>query len=151
MLVQSRAMTSSTARPILERLAYAVYLTALVGSISAIWLGWLTGMATGNFQATIAGLGALALARWLHVQGFAHWHFRECAASLDALGAGEWEPRTAQDQARAVQIAALLNRLETEEDVWQRAELRREITAHLTAAPVLRAEFAAALAAHPEL
>jgi hypothetical protein len=151
MMQRLHMMTPSTLRPILERLAYAVYLLLLVGSISAIWLGWLHGIATGEFRASIAGLGALALTRWLHVQGFAHWHFRECTDSLDALGAGEWTPLTAQEKARAVQIAALLDRLEKEEGVWPRAELRREITAHLHAAPTLRTEFAAALAAHPEL
>lgn len=144
-------MTPSTLRPILERLAYALYLALLVGSIAAIWAGGLHGIGTGDFQPTIAGLGALALTRWLHVHGFAHWHFRACNASLDALGTGEWTRLTAQDRTRAVQVAALLDRLEKEESVWPRAELRREITAHLNAAPVLRTEFAATLAAYPEL
>lgn len=141
----------STIRPILERFAYVVYLATLAGSISGLWLGWLTGVATGDFRAMIAALGGLALTRWLHVRGYGHWHFTQCGASLDTWGAGNWEAHTAVERAQAEEVATLLARLAVEEEVWERAELRRQIAARLAASPALRDEFAGMLAEHPEI
>jgi len=53
-------MTSSTVRPILERLAYVCYLALLVCSIGITWLGWMVGFETGNYRAMCMALGGLA-------------------------------------------------------------------------------------------
>jgi hypothetical protein len=137
-------------RLILERLAYACYLVLLVGSIGFTWVGALTGLESGDYTAICLPLGGLALTRWLHLHGHAHWHFDDCREALDRLGA-VGAARSEHEEALAVEIAALLARLGAEEDVWVRGRLRREIAAKLTAAPALRENFAQALAAHPGL
>jgi hypothetical protein len=141
----------SKARPILERLAYACYLVVLVFSIGVTVLGWIVGLETGNYSAMCLALGGLAVSRWLHVQGHAHWHFQECEDSFDVPGAPGLMPRPDHEEARAEEMTALLTRLEAETDVWARGELRREIIARLDASPTLREEFAVELAAHPDL
>jgi hypothetical protein len=144
-------MPRSTLRPILERLAYAGYLATLVGSITGTWLGWLTGLSTGDFAPLLAALCGLALARWLHVQGHAHWHFQECSASLDKIGTEEGRASPRPEKTPGAEVAELFAQLEVEDDVWARGALRREIEAKLAAAPALREEFAEALAEHPEI
>jgi hypothetical protein len=146
-----RAMTSRSTRPILERLAYVCYLMLLVSSIGITWLGGLIGIETGNYTAMCVALGGLAVTRWLHVHGHAHWHFRECEDSFDVQGAPGVIPRPEREEMLAEEIAALFERMEAEDDVWTRGDLRREIAAKLAAAPELREEFAEELAAHPEL
>jgi len=138
-------------RPILERLAYAIYLLLLVGSIGVTGLGWIIGCATGDFRALWLACGGLALSRWLHVHGHAHWHFRECEDSFDVPGSPGFLPRSDVEEARAADFGALLAQFESEADVWRRGELRREIAARLARAPTLREEFATVLAEHPEL
>lgn len=144
-------MTNSTTRPILERLAYVCYLALLVSSIGITWLGWMVGVETGDYRAMCIALGGLALSRWLHVHGYAHWHFRECEDSFEVAGAPGIMPRSEHEERLAAEIEALFARLEAEEDVWTRGELRREIADRLSTAPGLREEFAENLAAHPEL
>jgi hypothetical protein len=144
-------MISSTTRPILERLAYACYLMLLTSSIGITWLGWLIGFETGDYTAMCVALGGLALSRWLHVHGHAHWHFRKCEDSFDMQGAPGMMPRPEREEKLAEEIATLLTRMESEDDVWVRGELRREIAAKFAAAPELREDFAEALAAHPEI
>jgi hypothetical protein len=123
----------------------------LVSSIGITWLGWMIGIETGNYTPMCLALGGLALSRWLHVHGHAHWHFRECEESLQVTEASGLLARPEREQILVGEIAALFARLEAEGDVWTRGEIRREIAARLAAAPALRAEFAEALAAHPEL
>ncbi len=140
-------MTSPTARPILERLAYVCYLTLLSCSIGITWLGWIMGVETGDYRAMFVAMGGLALSRWVHVRGFSRWHFRECQESLDA-----WDStRTEHEEVLHTEITTLFAQLETESDVWSRGEVRREIAAKLAVAPGLREDFAEALAQHPEL
>jgi hypothetical protein len=143
-------MTFPFLRLILERLAYACYLVLLVGSIGFIWVGALIGLETGDYTAMCLPLGGLAFTRWLHLHGHAHWHFDDCREALDRLGAVGAE-HSEREEALAAEIAALLARLETEENVWVRGTLRREIAAKLAAAPALREEFAETLASHPGL
>ena len=144
-------MTTSSARPILERLAYVCYLMLLVSSIGITWLGWMVGFETGDYTAMCIALGGLALSRWLHVHGYAHWHFRECEDSFEVTGTPGLMPETEQEESLAAQVADLFERLEREEDVWARGELRREIIAKLATSPALRDDFAESLAAHPEI
>jgi hypothetical protein len=138
-------------RSILERLAYVCYLAVLVSSIGVTWLGWVVGVETGNYTAMCLALAGLGLSRWLHVQGYAHWHFQECEDSFDVQGEPGVMPQSEPEAIRAKEMAALLARMETEPDVWERGALRREIATRLAAAPALREEFAETLAAHPDL
>ena len=137
-------------RLILERVAYACYLALLVGSIGFIWVGALTGLESGDYTAVWLPLGGLALTRWLHLHGHAHWHFDACREALDRLGF-IGAARSEREELLSEEIAGLFTRLEAEDDVWKRGELRRAISARLASAPVLRNDFAEALAAHPEL
>ena len=139
------------ARPILERMAYVLYFAILVCSIGFTWLGWMIGWITGDYSAMLVALSGLACSRWLHVQGFAHWHFRECQAAIDAVGTSASWPRSDREEALSGEIAGLFTKLEAEPDVWSRGILRREISTRLAAAPALREEFAEQLAGHPEL
>jgi hypothetical protein len=143
-------MTFPSLRSILERLAYTCYLVLLIGSIGFTWVGGLIGIETGNYTAMCLPLGGLAFTRWLHLHGHAHWHFDECQASLDRFGS-TGPTRSGREELLSTEIAALFARLEAEDDVWTRGELRRAITAKLTLAPILREDFADALAAHPEV
>lgn len=137
-------------RLILERLAYACYLMLLVGSIGFIWVGALTGLESGDYTAVCLPLGGLALTRWLHLHGHAHWHFDACREALDRLGF-IGAARSEREELLSEEIAGLFTRLEAEDDVWKRGELRKAISAKLALAPVLRNDFAEALAAHPEV
>ncbi len=141
-------MISSTTRPILERLAYICYLMLMAVSIGITWLGGMVGIQTGDYTAMGIALGGLALSRWLHVHGFAHWHFRECQELLDAPAAMS---RPEAEEIAVTEIATLFARLEAEEDVWVRGAVRREIALKLAAAPGLRDDFEEALAVHPEI
>jgi len=139
------------ARPILERMAYCLYLALLVCSIGITWLGWMVGCITGNYTAMICAMAGLLLTRWLHVHGHAHWHFHECQAALDSVQTGSPWPRPDQEEQLSGEIAGLFTKMDAEPDVWARGELRREIATRLAAAPTLREEFAERLAQHPEL
>ena len=134
-------------RPILERLAYGCYFFLLVSSIGFIWLGWIIGMETGNYAAMCIALGGLAIARWMHVHGHAHWHFHQCQESLNTLNS----PHSEHEKHVAGEISTLFDRLEAEENVWVRGEIRRQIESKFTVAPTLREHFAEALTRHPEL
>lgn len=147
--VFSHTMTSSTLRPILERLAYVVYLVLLVGSIGGTWLGGMVGLETGNYTALGLALAGLALSRWLHVHGHAHWHFRECEKSLQMTGAPDALLGPERNAQLAAEIEGLFTRLDREDDVWARGELRREIAGRLASAPALRNDFADRIEAHP--
>jgi hypothetical protein len=142
-------MTPSTIRPMLERLAYVFYLALLVSSIGAAWLGGMIGVETGNFTAIGMAIVGLALSRWVHVHGYAHWHFRECENSLQVAGGQEAMLHREHEEQLAVEIEGLFTRLDREDDVWARGELRREITGRLASAPKLRDDFADRLEAHP--
>ncbi len=135
----------------LERSAYAFYLALLVFSLGFAWVGGLHGFSTGDFTLFALATIGLALSRWLHLQGFAHWHFQQCADSLDARSSGALWPRSDEEAARATELSALFTRLEQEPEVWARGAIRREIATRLDARPALRAEFAESLARHPEL
>src|SRR3954471_18519648 len=100
-----RAMITSTTRPILERLAYVCYLVVLVSSIGITWLGWVIGIETGNYTAMCVAMGGLGVSRWLHVQGHAHWHFRQCEDSFDVPGAPGLMPRPEREEQLAVEIS----------------------------------------------
>src|SRR5262245_25271000 len=100
-------MTSSKTRPILERLAYVIYLLVLVCSIGVTWLGAMVGWETGDYRAMCVALGGLALSRWLHVHGHAHWHFREWEDSFDVPGAPGVMPRPEMEEQRAEELTAL--------------------------------------------
>ena len=140
------------ARPVLERLAYVIYFGVLVCSIGITWLGWMAGCITGNYTAMWWAIAGLLFSRWLHVQGYAHWHFRECEAALDGTGGSEhWPPRPEQEEKLVGEITGLFTRLEAEPDVWARGDLRREIATRLDASPALRKEFAERIADHPGL
>jgi hypothetical protein len=144
-------MTSSTIRPILERLAYVFYLMLLVGSIGATWLGVMVALETGNFTTVGMALGGLALSWWTHVHGHAHWHFQECERSLQIADLPDTVLRREREERLAVEIEGLFTRLEREDDVWTRGELRREIAGRLASAPALRNDFADRIEAHPGL
>ncbi len=139
------------ARPILERFAFVLYYALLVCSIGITWLGWIVGCSTGKFTAMFWALGGLVCCRWLHVQGHAHWHFRECEEALNEVETGSIWPRSEREESLAGEIAGLFAKLEGESDVWARGDLRREIAARLATTPALREEFAEQLAGHPEL
>ncbi len=135
------------ARPILERLAYVIYLALLICSIGFTWLAWLA----GNYAAMSWALAGLLVSRWLHLHGYAHWHFQECQAGIDAFETGNDWPRPEAEERLSGEVAGLFIKMDAESDVWARGELRREIATRLATAPALRAEFAERLAAHPEL
>jgi hypothetical protein len=140
-----------TVRPILERLAYVFYFVVLVCSIGFTWLGGMMGWITGNYTALLVAMAGLVLSRWLHIQGFTHWHFRECEDGMNAVETGASWPRPDREEALAGEIEQLFTRLDAEADVWARGDLRREIATRLATAPALREEFAENLADHPEL
>jgi hypothetical protein len=144
-------MIHSTVRPILERLAYACYMMLLVCSIGITWLGFVIGFETGDYTAMGVALGGLALSRWLHVHGHAHWHFQKWEDSLDVVGDPGVIPRSEPEEMLVSELATLFERMEAEDDVWVRSELRREIAAKLMAAPRLREDFSDELARHPEI
>lgn len=138
-------------RPMFERLAYFCHLALLVGCIGATWLGAITGLATGNFGPMLAAVGGLGVSGWLHAFGNAHWHFRECEASLAIRDAAGLWPRSDEESACAAELTTLFMSLEHEPDVWRRGELRREISRRLQAAPTLRDEFTTELARRPDI
>ena len=147
-------MSSPTIRPMLERFAYLCYMALLICSLGITWVGWMIGLESGDFRTMLLALSGLAVSRWLHVHGHAHWHFRECAESLDAIDLdGNPGPmsRSEQEERLSAEISVLFTHLESEDDVWVRGGLRREIGAKLALAPSLRAEFADSLARHPEM
>lgn len=152
--VQPVAIMSSppAVRPILERLAYFIYLGLLACSIGMTWLGWMIGCITKDYSIMFWSLAGLVVSRLLHVHGHAHWHFHECQAALDSVQAESsgW-PRPQREEELFGEIDRLFTRMDTEQDVWTRGELRREIATRLAAAPTLRQEFAERLAKHPEL
>lgn len=147
--VLSHTMTSSTTRPMLERLAYVCYLVLLISSIGVAWVGGMIGFETGNYTAMGLAIGGLAASRWLHVHGHAHWHFRECENSLQVAGGPELILRQEHEEQLAAEIEGLFTQLDREDDVWERGELRRAIAGRLASAPTLRDDFADQLAAHP--
>lgn len=149
--VSLHTMTSSTIRPILERLAYVIYLLLLVGSIGGTWIGGMMVLEKGDFKAVGVALVGLALSRWLHVYGHTHWHFRECGNSLQVANSPEAMLRREKEEQLAVEIEGLFMRLDREDDVWARGELRREIAGRLASAPTLRNDFADRIEAHPGL
>ena len=139
------------ARPIFERMAYVLYMALLICSIGMTWLGWMIGCITGKYTIMICSLAGLLITRWLHVQGHAHWHFREIQDAVDSAQArGEW-PRSEAEEKLSGEIDGLFTRMDEEPDVWTRGELRREIASKLAAAPTLREEFAEKIARHPGL
>lgn len=138
-------MTTTTLRPILERLAYATYMMLLIGSLCGVLVSVMMLPQTGQFDLLLLALGVGAVARWLHLHGQAHWHFRTWAASLDAAGSGVL---SGSEQA---EFLALLVEFESEPEMWRRQELRRALGEKLARDPALREEFATQLAAHPEL
>ena len=139
------------ARPILERMAYFFYLALLVCSIGITWLGWMVGCITGDYRAMFCAIAGLLFTRWLHVHGHAHWHFRECEESFEVAGAPGVMPRPDSEEQLASEIASLFARMDAEENVWARGEIRRKIAVKLASAPRLRDDFAEALAQHPEI
>ena len=140
-------MSAPSTSSVLERLAYACYLMLLCCSIGFTWLGLIVGHQTGDYTAMVIALGGLILSRWMHVRGFARWHFRECQEALDHWGAS----RTEEEEVLHGEITTLFAQLDTESDVWSRGAVRREIAAKLAVAPELREDFAEALRQHPEL
>lgn len=144
-------MLSPKARPILERLAFVIYLMMLVCSIGVTSLGAIIGCVTGDFLAMGLALMGLGVSRCLHVHGYAHWHFRECEESLNMIEAPGFLPRSEREEALAEEITALFTKLGEEEDVWVRGEFKREIGTRLEEAPALRADFADELSRHPGL
>ena len=144
-------MTLNPVRPVFERLAYFLYLTLLVFSIGVTWLGGIAGFITGNFSPMLFAVAGLVLSLWMHSFGHAHWHFRECEASLEVAGDAGMMPRSDADVMKSTQCAALLDELHAAPDVWARGEVRRRLVALLEAAPALREEFASELAPHPDL
>lgn len=138
-------MTTPTLRPILERLAYATYMMMLIGSLCGVLVSVIMLSQTGRLDLLLLTLGMGAVARWLHLHGQAHWHFRTWAASLDAAGSGVL---SGSEQA---EFLALLVQFEAEPELWRRQELRRALGEKLARKPALRGEFAALLAAHPDL
>jgi len=138
-------MTTPILRPILERTAYAIYLMLLISSLCGMLVSVMLLPQTGQFDLLLLTLGMAAVARWLHSHGQTHWHFRTWEASLDAAGSSDLPGN------ERAEFVALLVQFEAEADVWQRQKLRRELGARLAREPALRGEFAAQLAAHPDL
>ena len=139
------------ARPILERLAYVIYLGLLACSIGVIWLGGIAGFITGNFVPMWLAVLGLSVSIGLHAVGHARWHFRECEETLCRGAGSDGLLRTEIEEERATKFAALLERKEAAADVWTRGEVRRELQTLLDAAPDLRDEFEMEIAAHPDL
>ncbi|HSI12536.1 MAG TPA: hypothetical protein VK961_10850 [Chthoniobacter sp.] len=138
------------ARPILERVAYVLYMGLLVCSMGMTWIGWMIGVITGDYKILIYSLSGLLVTRWLHVQGHTHWHFREIREAIDASPDCDWV-RSESEIKLSGEVAGLLTRMDEEPDVWERGEIRREIATRLAAAPSLREEFADKIARHPGL
>lgn len=152
MRISSRLMRlPPAARPIFERMAYVLYMGLLICSMGMTWIGWMIGAITGRYTIMICALAGLLVSRWLHVQGHAHWHFREIREILDSGHAANGWPRSEAEEKLCGEIDGLLNRMDKEPDVWTRGELRREIATKLAAAPTLRNEFAEKIARHPGL
>ncbi len=139
------------ARPILERMAFVLYMGLLICSMGMTWLGWMIGTITGHYTILICSLAGLLISRWLHVQGHAHWHFKEIQDALDSAQAPNGWPRSEAEEKLSGEIDGLFTRMDEEPDVWTRGELRREIATKLAAAPTLRQEFAEKIARHPGL
>ena len=138
-------MTTTTLRPILERLAYATYLMLLLSSLCGVLVSVMMLSQTGQVDLLLLTLGVAAAARWLYLHGQAHWHFATWEASLDGAGSGVF---SGSEQA---EFLALLAQFEAEPGVWRRQELRRALGEKLARDPDLRGDFAAQLAAHPDL
>ncbi len=134
-----------TLRPILERVAYAFYLLLLIGALCGAVVSVMLFPQTGQLDLLLLTLGLAIVARWLYTHGQEHWHFRLWAASLDGATSA------ASTSRGHAEFAALLAQFDAELEVWRRMELRRELGAWLAREPALRRDFAAELAAHPEL
>ena len=139
-----------TTRP-LERLAYACYMALLISSIPGAWLGLLIGFQSGDFRGAILAVVGLGLSRCLHVVGHARWHFRECDESLTFASHPGASPGAGMGSEAADEVAELIEKFEAEPDIWERADLRRKITARLSARPQLRETFRDSLSSHPDL
>ena len=138
-------------RPILERLAYVVYLGLVVCSVGITWLGGIVGFITGNFGPMWLAVLGLALSMAVHAIGHARWHFRECEKSLSRGAGPDGLLRTEAETRQAGACATLLARLETAPDVWSRGETRRALQKLLEAGPELREEFEEEISRHPDL
>jgi len=134
-----------TLRPILERMAYALYLVLLIGSLCGVMVSVMIFPQTGQLDLVLLTLGLAVVARWLHAHGREHWHFRFWQASLDAAGSGR------VSSCGQAEFLALLVEFESEPEMWRRQELRRALGEKLAHDPELRSEFATQLAAYPEL
>lgn len=142
---------SSKARPILERLAFVIYLSLLVGSIGVTSLGAIIGCVTGDFRAMFLALIGLVLSRAINLQGYAHWNFGKWEDSFNFVEHPGIIPTTEQEDVLFEEITALFSKMGEEQDVWARGEFRREIGTRLAKAPALREQFADEISRYPGL
>jgi hypothetical protein len=152
-------VTFNTPRAMLERFAFACFLTLLAVSMGLTGLGVIFSLHEGDVRPAIFGVAGLLLALALRPLGYRHLHFRQWEDSFDLADAGsvfDLDPALSE---RAQAFAATLANLETlrqqiaagDADVWAVQQLRHDAAAMLAADPALREVFAAELAAHPEL
>jgi len=141
----------NSARAILERLAFVLWLALTGSSIGAALLSaWFDWPAPG-LAVFLAGSGGSIFSALLRHYGRARLHFEECEASLE-FGL----PR---ESARAEHLRRVFDSWEALDaqresggiDVWRVHELRREAASLLEAEPALRATFERELSRRPEL
>lgn len=153
LIAQHRAEWARTARPILERLAFALYLAAFAGACGLIGLGLIFALLLGEVRPLCVGLAGGAFARLLQQHGYRAWHFAKWEDSLEPSDAHADFGRDPIPSDHLDKFHTLLTELESEEqrDIWSVQEIRHRLKALLTRHPELREACASELSRHPEL
>jgi hypothetical protein len=140
------------ARPILERLAFAVYLLAAISACGLIALGLIFALFMAEVRPLCLGLAGGAFVRLFQQHGYRQWHFAQWEDSFEPSDAPDGFLGESARSDRAAQLERLLHELEAGgRDVWAVQDLRHQIKALLAAEPALRESYAQELAGHPEL
>lgn len=152
-------MSPPGVRPILERLAFVIYLALFVGSCGLTGLGLIFAVMLGNPQPLILGCGGTVLTALIRDVGYRQWHFGKWEASLDAVNQQLTAGTASGGSDNAAKLDRVLNELRELDtapasegrDVWRVQRLRHQAKALLEREPALRHEFSRELARHPEI
>jgi hypothetical protein len=150
-----RSAWARDARPVLERLAFAVYLFTFVGACGLIGLGLIFALMLEEVRPLCVGLAGGAFARLLQQHGYRVWHFARWEDSFEPSDAQADFGRDPVRSARLRELESVLRELEDgttgDREVWEVQALRHRANALLAREPELRDVCASQLARHPEL